>query len=236
MNEWQIWKWILTSWLQSGRSSYWLVPWHDSLTWRRICSLALFQSQNSVQSSQTQLHRTHTGPQKCLCRSQNAANFWPRQFIHTSSTLTSLLCPLEKKKVNFKRKVDPWWNSSSLGCFSCCCTIPRTDSSPPSGYLYSFLPLKEKGQKKSNSKGICNRPTQQCFSNFYETPCRGRGWNHWWSKAFMLPASQKLKYLSLDRSKKSQSKGRELALIKHPLCTGALYILTNFNFHHLTWV
>lgn len=50
----------------------------------------------------------------------------------------------------------------------------------------------------------------------------------------VIPASQALKCLSPGRSRKAQRKGRQMALIKYPLCTGALYILMNFNFHHFT--
>lgn len=34
--------------------------------------------------------------------------------------------------------------------------------------------------------------------------------------------------------RKAQRKGEKMALIKHPLCTGALYTLTNFNVNDLT--
>lgn len=34
--------------------------------------------------------------------------------------------------------------------------------------------------------------------------------------------------------RKAQRKEKKMALIKHPLCTGALHTLTNFNFNDVT--
>lgn len=96
-----------------------------------------------------------------------------------------------------------------------------------------WLPLFVPGFEREGTK---RDPTVKEFltgapCDFYETPYRGRGWNSGLAEVFTLPASQKLEHLPPDRLKKAQRKGREMTLIKRPLCTGAVYILMNFNFH-----
>lgn len=64
------------------------------------------ESQDGLHPTQTLSRRNHIIHQKHLCRPQNVADAWPRQFLNMHSVLTSFLHPVQKRWAS-KRKLTP---------------------------------------------------------------------------------------------------------------------------------